>query len=141
MRSIGSRIVYAFDTGFVCHSRSVDTLRTSDKGGLFEHLVLDELCFEVGAETWHSWRDKQKHEIDFVWTPRGRLPVAIERTWRAAGFDPVAMQVFARLHPEAAFWLIAEDRDSWTTRRYGSIDVIECGAAHLPELVARHRRR
>ena len=63
------------------------------QGGLFEHLVLDELCFEVGAETWHSWRDKQKHEIDFVWTPRGRPPVAIECTWRAAGFDPVAMQV------------------------------------------------
>ena len=133
--------VYAFDTGFVCHVRSVDTLRTSDKGGLFEHLVLDELCFEVGAESLHYWRDKQKHEIDFVWTPRGRPPVAIECKWRAAGFDPVAMQVFAGLHPEAAFWLIAEDRDSWTMRRYGSIDVIECGPAHLPELIARHRRR
>jgi len=133
--------VYAFDTGFVCHARSIDSLRADDKGPLFEHLVLDELIFEAGSEEIHHWRDKQKHEIDFVWKPRGRPPVAIECKWRASGFDPTAMQSFATLHPEAAFWLVAEDRQSWTTRRHGSIEVVECGPAHLPELLARHRRR
>lgn len=48
---------------------------------------------------------------------------------------------FATLHPKAAFWLVAEDRQSWTTRRHGSIEVTECGPAQLPELMARHRRR
>jgi hypothetical protein len=32
-------------------------------------------------------------------------------------------------------------RQSWTTRRCGSIDVTEGGPAQLPELMARHRRR
>jgi len=133
--------VYAFDTGFVCHARSIDSLRLDDKGPLFEHLVLDELLFEAGAEEIRHWRDKQKHEIDFVWTPRGRPPVAIECKWRAARFDPTAMHSFATLHPKAAFWLVAEDRCSWTMRRYGPIEVIECGPDQLPELMARHRRR
>ncbi|MCE2725427.1 MAG: AAA family ATPase [Planctomycetaceae bacterium] len=133
--------VYAFDTGFVCHARSIDSLRVDDKGPLFEHLVLDELLFEAGAEEIRHWRDKQKHEVDFVWTPRGRPPVAIECKWRVARFDPTAMHSFATLHPKAAFWLVAEDRHSWTTRRYGAIELTECGPEHLPELMARHRRR
>lgn len=133
--------VYAFDTGFVCHARSIDSLRVDDKGLLFEHLVLDELLFEAGAEEIRHWRDKQKHEVDFVWTPRGRPPVAIECKWRVARFDPTAMHSFATLHPKAAFWLVAEDRHSWTTRRYGAIELTECGPEHLPELMARHRRR
>lgn len=133
--------VYAFDTGFVCHARSIDSLRPDDKGPLFEHLVLDELLFEAGSEEIHYWRDKQKHEIDFVWTPRGRAPVAIECKWRASRFDPTAMQSFATLHPKAALWLVAEDRQSWMTRRHGAIEVVECGPAHLPELMKRHRRR
>lgn len=133
--------VYAFDTGFACHARAIDSLRADDKGPLFEHLVLDELLFEVGPEELHYWRDKQKHEIDFVWTPRGRSPVAIECKWRASQFDPVAMRSFAALYPRATCWLVAEDRRTWTSRRYGTLDVIECGPAHLPDLVARHRRR
>jgi predicted AAA+ superfamily ATPase len=133
--------VYAFDTGFVCHARGIDSLRPDDKGGLFEHLVLDELLFEIGAEELHHWRDKQKREIDFVWTPSGREPVAIECKWRAERFDPTAIESFAALHPGAALWLVAEDRDSWTTRRHGSVEVIECGPTQLPELIARHRGR
>ena len=131
--------VYAFDTGFVCHARSIDSLRPDDKGGLFEHLVLDELFFEAEATEIHSWRDKQKHEVDFVWKPRGRPPVAIECKWRAAGFEPTGMHSFATLHPQAAFWLVAEDRRSWTVRRHGRLDVVECGPEHLPELMGRHR--
>jgi len=130
--------VYAFDTGFVCHARSIDSLRPDDKGSLFEHLVLDELLFEAEATGIHYWRDKQKHEVDFVWKARGRPPVAIECKWRAAGFDPAGMHSFATLHPRAAFWLVAEDRRSWTVRRHGRLGVVECGPEHLPELMARH---
>ncbi len=131
--------VYAFDTGFVCHARSIDSLRPDDKGGLFEHLVLDELLFEVGPEHLHFWRDKQRHEIDFVWTPRGRAPVAIECKWRAGQFDPAAAQSFARLHPRAACWVVAQDRTGWIERQHGSLKVVECGIGDLPELIAAHR--
>ena len=76
--------------------------------------------------------------MDFVWKARGRPPVAIECKWRAAGFDPAGMHSFATLHPRAAFWLVAEDRRSWTVRRHGRLGVVECGPEHLPELMARH---
>jgi hypothetical protein len=86
-------------------------------------LVLDELLFEAAPEEIHYWRDKQKHEIDFVWTPRGRAPVAIECKWRASRFDPTAMQSFATLHPKAALWLVAEDaRRARTTAVEQSMD-------------------
>lgn len=51
------------------------------------------------------------------------------------------LRPFATLHPKAALWLVAEDRQSWMTRRHGAIEVVECGPAHLPKLMARHRRR
>lgn len=108
---------------------------------MFEHLMLDELLFEAAPEEIHYWRDKRKHDIDSLCTSRGRAPVAIECQWRASGFNPTSMQSFATLHPEATLWLVAEDRQSWTTRRHGAIEVIECGPVHLPELMARHCRR
>ena len=49
------------------------------------------------------------------------------------------MRSFATLHPQAAFWLVAEDRRSWTVRRHGRLEVVECGPEHLPELMGRHR--
>jgi hypothetical protein len=53
---------------------------------------------------------------------------------RAAG-----MHSYAPLHPRAAFWLVAEDRQRWTVRRDGRLEVVECGPGHLPELMGRHR--
>jgi len=44
------------------------------------------------------------------------------------------MQSFATLHPKVALWLVAEDRQSWATRRHGASEVIECGPARLAEL-------
>ena len=132
--------VYAFDTGFVCHARSIDSLRPDDKGGLFEHLVLDELLFEVGPDQLHYWRDKQRHEIDFIWTPRGRPPVAIECKWRASQFEPAAVRAFAGLYPRAACWLVAEDRTGWIERQHGGLKIVECGPGDLPDLIAAHRK-
>ena len=40
--------VYGFDTGFVCHARGITELRPGDAGGLWEHLVLNELHAHVG---------------------------------------------------------------------------------------------
>jgi uncharacterized protein len=36
---------YAFDTGFVTFEKGWDTIRTDDRGLLWEHLVLDSLRF------------------------------------------------------------------------------------------------
>jgi predicted AAA+ superfamily ATPase len=59
--------VYGFDTGFVCHYRGWDRLREEDLGPLWEHLVLNELDACLQGRPIHYWRDKEKHEVDFIW--------------------------------------------------------------------------
>jgi len=70
--------VYGFDTGFVCFARGWRNLRREDMGNLWEHLVLDELRSLYGQRSIYFWRDKQKHEVDFVLARRASAPVAIE---------------------------------------------------------------
>jgi predicted AAA+ superfamily ATPase len=56
--------VYAFDTGFVTHVMGWTDIRESDRGLLWEHLVLDMLRVEYGLV--YYWADKDKNEIDFI---------------------------------------------------------------------------
>ncbi len=76
-------------------------LRAEDCGNLWEHLVLDELAFEIPADELHYWRDKQGAEVDFVWKAHGKLPVAIERKWRAEQTNGRAQATFPSLYPDA----------------------------------------
>lgn len=130
--------VYAFDTGFVCHARGIDALRREDCGSLWEHLVLDELLFEVGDGVVHYWRDKQKREVDFVLSRRGKPPVAIECKWRSAGSDASGLNAFRSIHPEATCWLICADRKTVIRRETSGGTVFEAGLLNFPELLASH---
>lgn len=56
--------IYAFDTGFVCHIKGWNEIRETDRGFLWEHLVLDML--RVVAESVFYWSDKYGNEVDFV---------------------------------------------------------------------------
>jgi len=92
--------VYAFDTGFVAYFKGWDTLRDDDRGYLLEHLVLAEIAARFGVTRLHFWRDKQKHEVDFVLElGRRRDAVAIECKSAAARFDPSGLKAFRRRHP------------------------------------------
>jgi hypothetical protein len=130
--------VYAFDSGFACHARGIDTLRREDCGNLWEHLVLDELLVEVGNCGVHYWRDKQKREVDFVLSRRGKPPIAIECKWRSAGADTSGLTAFRSLYPEAACWLICADRKTVIRRETKDGAVVEAGLANLPELLVSH---
>ena len=127
--------VYAFDTGFVCHARGWTCLRPEDLGGLWEHLVLDELLAAARESSVHYWRDKQKHELDFVLIRRGRPPVAVECKWRSSQFDPTAFRVFQGLHSDAVCWVVSQDRSTQQRRRHGDTEVVECGLGQLDELL------
>lgn len=111
--------VYAFDTGFVCAYRGWSSLRTDDLGRLWEHYVLNELTAHLPTDELRYWRDKQGHEVDFLWRPRGRSPVAIECKWSTRDFDPVAMLSFARIYPETELLVVAPDARPSFTREYG----------------------
>lgn len=115
--------VYGFDTGFVCLYRSWDSLRNEDLGQLWEHLVLNEMHAHVGRWPIKYWRDKRGHEIDFVLTPRGRDPVAIECKWSRGAFDPKSLKAFRRAYPEGRNIVVAADLEVASTKSYEDLQV------------------
>ncbi len=125
--------VYGFDTGFVCHYRGWDRLREEDLGLLWEHLVLNELAASLQDRPLHYWRDKDRHEVDFVLARKPEAPTAIEAKWKADAFDPANFKVFRRLYPDGLNWLIAHDVDRPYSRRFGDLAVRFLGLAHVPE--------
>lgn len=126
--------VYGFDTGFVCAYRGWTKLRPEDLGRLWEHYVLNELSAQVPVADLRYWRDKQGHEIDLIWTRRGRNPVAIECKWTARDFDPAGLLTFARAYPKAEILVVAPDARPAFTREISGVRV---RALTLEALVAR----
>ncbi len=115
--------VYGFDTGFVCAYRGWTSLRPDDLGHLWEHYVLNELTAQLQPADLRYWRDKQGHEVDLIWLPRGKSPVAIECKWSAREFNPANLLVFGRLYPKATLLVTAPDARPAFTRNYNGIEV------------------
>ncbi len=115
--------VYGFDTGFVCAHRGWTKLRHDDLGYLWEHYVLNELSAQLQSSDLRYWRDKQGHEVDFIWAPRGKEPLAIECKWSAHDFDPTNLLVFARAYPNATLLVTSPDAKPSFTRRYNAVEV------------------
>ena len=100
--------VYGFDTGFVCFSRGWDSLRPEDRGGLLEHLVLSDLIFQYGRDKIFYWRNKQKHEVDFIIKPaRGKDVHAIECKSNYKNFDIKNLRAFRKSYPQGKNFLYA----------------------------------
>jgi len=110
--------VYGFDTGFVCVFRGWTSLRPDDRGRLWEHYVLNELTAHLQTSALRYWRDKQGHEVDFIWTPRGRAPLAIECKWSAHDFESANLAVFARAYPTHELLVVTTDARPAFTRQY-----------------------
>jgi predicted AAA+ superfamily ATPase len=124
--------VYGFDTGFVAYCRGIDALRDEDRGLFLEHLVLGEIMARCGRSSVHFWRDKQKHELDFVLQRgRSRAVTAIECKLQAKAFDPTGLRAFRKLHPDGENWLVTlRDRDIFA-KRFGDLRVTVIPFAHL----------
>lgn len=129
--------VYGFDTGFVCAMRGWTSLRPEDKGRLWEHYVLNELAARLPMTELRYWRDKQGHEVDLVWTRRGRPPVAIECKWSARDFDPAGLLAFARAYPKAEVLVVATDAAPSFVRRISGVRVKALGLDALVDLVGK----
>jgi hypothetical protein len=116
--------VYMFDTGFVAYFRGWETLRNEDRGVLLEHLALSELQARFPRSALFYWRDKQKHEVDFVLKPgRGAAVTAFECKATAAAFDPAGLAAFRRRHPTGANILVCLDAARRSARRVGGLEV------------------
>lgn len=126
--------VYGFDTGFVCVFKGWDRLRDEDRGGLWEHYVLNEYLARAQDHRVRYWRDKRGHEIDFVLVRRDGSTVAIECKWRAAGFDARNMKAFRSRYPAGDNLVVTDDTDASYVRDYGGVEI---RFVDLPELIRR----
>ena len=115
--------VYGFDTGFVCVHRGWTHLRPEDLGRLWEHYVLNEIVARMQHVGVRYWRDKQGHEVDFVFAPKRGTVAALECKWSAKDFDPAGLHAFARNYPDARLLVLAADIDRAFKRTYESSTV------------------
>jgi len=116
--------VYGFDTGFVCFCRGWHSLRPDDLGPLWEHYVLNELRSGLPGRRIQYWRDKQRHEIDFVLPGAGgAAPVAVECKWTADAFDPANLLVFRRQYGEGQNFVVAQDVSRSFTKTFHGVVV------------------
>ncbi|MCK5828590.1 ATP-binding protein [Candidatus Bipolaricaulota bacterium] len=115
--------VYAFDTGFVCYAHGWRDLRPDDLGLLWEHLVLNEIQASLQTQQVHYWRDKNKHEIDFIIRRHGGDQDAIECKWSAGEFDPRNLLAFRRQYPQGRNWVVSTDVDRERARQIKGVEV------------------
>lgn len=137
---IAASKVYAFDTGFICHYRGWDTLRQDDLGILWEHFVLNEVLAWTQSRRISYWRDKQKHEIDFVLARKPDEPVAIECKWSAGDFDPGNLKVFRRIYPKGDNFVVASDVTKAFSKNYGTVSVRFVGLQELIQNIQRPKK-
>ena len=91
---------YCFDTGFVSFMNGWNEIRVSDRGLLWEHLVLDMLRTRFGDHQLNYWRDKSGREIDFVIKHSGNDVDVVECKINPDNFSPEHMKVFRSLYPK-----------------------------------------
>ena len=115
--------VYGFDTGFICYYRGWQDLRDDDLGTLWAHFVLNEIMARSQSREVFYWRDKRRHEVDFVIATHRKRPVAIECKWSANNFDPTNLVAFRYQHPEGDNLVLAHDVERAFTRSYGDLRV------------------
>lgn len=123
--------VYGFDTGMVSFVRGWDPLRQEDLGVLWEHLVLEHLQAHFPQTPVQYWRDKARHEVDFV-LARGRTAVdVIECKWAPAAFDAAALRVFRSSYPKGRNYLVTPSGDPAYDRAFGDLHVRVCTPSEL----------
>ena len=74
-------------------------------------MILDELKTLFSEKEILYWRDKQKHEVDFVIARRGHPPIAIEAKWKIDKKAHNHFSSFQKLYPFARRMVIATDVD------------------------------
>lgn len=97
---------YAFDTGFVCFQKGWTSIRSEDRGILWEHLVLD-LLLATQNEGVFYWKDKSGREIDFILPVAGGKVNTIECKIDPARNDTRALSAFRESYPKGRNFVLA----------------------------------
>ncbi len=123
--------IYAFDTGFVAHVRGWERIRESDRGHLWENLVLDELCGVYPRASIHHWRDKSQREIDFVVTRSEGQVDAIEAKISPDAFDARSLRAFRDRYAHGRNVVVCPAVESPYTIRKAGFEILVCGTQDL----------
>ena len=124
--------IYGFDTGFVTFEKGWDSLRSDDRGLLWEHLVLDALRFRHQDERIFYWCDKNGREVDFVARRgRGRLD-AIECKINPDRLNPNAAAAFRERYPEGDNYIVSPGATRPARIRRGGMIWTVCATRDLP---------
>jgi hypothetical protein len=106
-------------------------MRGTDRGHLWENLVLDELCSLYPRGYIHYWRDKSQREIDFVVTRSEGQVDAIEAKISPDAFDAGALRVFREAHSLGRNTVVCPVvRTPYVIRKSG-FKVLVCGTQDL----------
>lgn len=117
--------VYAFDTGFVCHIRGWNEGRETDRGFLWEHLVLDML--RVNAGNVFYWSDKYGDEVDFVVKGLHGEVHAFECKINPDKYSWTAISKFRNYYPKGRnFCLSPHIRENYTLSHSGIEVIFTC---------------
>lgn len=123
--------VYAFDTGFIAHSRSWQSLRPEDCGHLLEHLVLDLLGAHLPRQPIHFWRDKQSREIDFVLPQSDGSMATIECKWAKKETATRNLDAFRSAYPKGKNLIVTAGKGDAFDSKQGDHTIRVCGLRDL----------
>ena len=123
---------YAFDTGFVTFEKGWDTIRSDDRGLLWEHLVLDSLRFHHADEDIFYWQDKSHREIDFV-IRRGRDRLdLVECKINPDRLDASAAGAFRAMYPTGENYVVSPAVQTPARLRRGGLVFTSCNTRDFP---------
>lgn len=122
----------ALDTGFVTSEKGWASIRSEDRGLLWEHLVLDSLRFHYADDDLYYWQDKSHREIDFV-IRRGRNRVdVVECKINPDRIDAGPIEAFRALYPAGDNYVISPAVRTPTPLRRGKLIIKAINTGHLP---------
>ncbi|MGC9365341.1 MAG: ATP-binding protein [Fidelibacterota bacterium] len=100
------RKCYGFDTGFITYLNGWSTLRSNERGLLWEHLVLDTLRTFSDEQAIFYWRDKSDREVDFIIKTRNDRVLTLECKISLENYDPKSLIAFRTLYPDGDNYLV-----------------------------------
>jgi predicted AAA+ superfamily ATPase len=123
--------LFGFDTGLIAHVRGWTAIRDTDRGQLWEHLVLDELRTRFPDSGIHYWRDKSGREIDFVVDRHVGGVHTVEAKIDPSRYDASSLNVFRALYPDGKDFLVCPYVPKPYTVQLQDRALSVCGVAHL----------
>ncbi len=127
--------LYALDTGLVCQTQGWTDLRPSDRGPLWENLVLDELLTAAPRSRIHVWRDGAGHEVDFVVDGGRDRVIAIEAKLSPDGIRARSLRRFRNAYPDGPTLLCVPFAEEPWTKPVAGFPVTVCAPRHLAALL------